>query len=58
MTREQQLKKIYATTHRDFKGNINGVKTIMVCRQGGTCIVALSDLTDAEIADRLPKAAK
>jgi hypothetical protein len=57
MTKEQQLAKVYSNTHRDYKGVFNGVKTIMVCRDGGTCLIALADLTDKEIADRLPKRA-
>lgn len=54
MTREQKLKAVYRHTHPDFKGEIDGIKTIMVFRNG-SCLVALDDLTDKEIADRLPK---
>jgi hypothetical protein len=49
------LKAVWRNTHRDFRGVSNGVKTIMVYRQG-TCLVALADLTDEEIQARLPKA--
>ncbi|MBE0561836.1 MAG: hypothetical protein IH622_13620 [Ochrobactrum anthropi] len=55
MNREQQLKLIWQNTHKDFKGVYEGVKTIMVCRQGATTLVALDNLTEKEIADRLPK---
>jgi hypothetical protein len=55
MTREQELKAVWRNTHKDFRGVSNGVKTIMVYRQG-TCLVALADLTDEEIKARLPKA--
>jgi hypothetical protein len=54
MTREQKLAKIWTNTHRDFKGTTAGVKTIMINRNG-TTLVALNDLTDAEIASHLPK---
>lgn len=54
MTKAQQLEAVYRNTHSDFKGKIGGVRTIMVCR-GGTMLVALENLTDQEIADRLPR---
>jgi hypothetical protein len=54
MNREQKLNLIYSKTHSDFKGTIDGRKTMLVYRNG-TCLVYLDDLTDAEIADRLPK---
>jgi len=54
MTREQQLNTIWRTTHRDFKGTFNGERTIMVYRNS-SCLVRLEDLTEREIADRLPK---
>jgi len=47
--RKAKLAKIYRFTHRDYKGKINGVKTILVLRNGGTTLVALDSLTDAEI---------
>lgn len=53
MTRDEKLKKVWAATHRDYKGMINGKKTIMVYRNGST-VVRLDDLTGAEIASRLP----
>jgi hypothetical protein len=57
MTREQELTLIYRHMHRDFKGRIDGERTIMIAR-GTTTLVALSELTDAEIADLLPYALK
>lgn len=54
MTREQKLKLVWKNTHKDFRGQINGVKNIMVFRNG-SCLVNLTDLTDKEINDRLPK---
>lgn len=65
MTREQKLAMIYRHTHSDFKGRAEatelwpadkiGSPTILIYRNG-TTIVLLDDLTDAEIADRLPYA--
>jgi hypothetical protein len=52
--RKKALKAIWVKTHKDFKGIIDGVKTIMVFRNGSV-LVTLDDLTDAEIMDRLPK---
>ena len=57
MTREQKLRLVWKHTHRDYKGTMNGERTIMVYRQG-TCLVLLKDLTDAEIEDRLPRELK
>ena len=57
MTREQKLNLIYRSTHRDYKGKIDGVRTIMVYRNG-TTLIDLESLTDAEIESKLPKAAK
>ena len=58
MTRDQQLATIYRHTHKDYKGNLNGQKTIMVLRNGGSCLVALNDLTDAEIERKMPSLKK
>lgn len=53
MTRDKALKRIWRETHSDYKGTMpDGVKTIMVYRNG-TCLVALDDLTDAEITARV-----
>lgn len=47
--------------HRDFKGVCGeysswpkGTKTILVNRQG-TCLIRLSDATDRELLDKLPR---
>ena len=58
LSREQQLRLIYRHTHKDYKGAIDGVKGILVLRGGASCAVPLEQLTDAEIADRLPLALK
>lgn len=54
ITRKRKLDAVYRHTHSDYKGEINGVRTIMVYRNGST-LVALDDLTDKEINERLPK---
>jgi hypothetical protein len=54
--RVAELEQVWKATHRDYKGrDANGVRSIMVFRNGSV-IVPLYDLTDKEIADRLPKA--
>lgn len=53
LSRDQALKLIYRHTHRDYKGKLaDGAKSIMTIRG----IVALDDLTDAEIAAEMPYA--
>jgi hypothetical protein len=54
LTRERKLALIWKHCHRDYKGKIDGVRTIMTYRNG-TCLVPLDNLTDAEIEDKLPK---
>lgn len=54
MTRDQKLNAIYRATHKDYKGKVDGVRTIMIYREG-TCLVRLDDLTDQEIERLLPK---
>lgn len=49
MTRAQKLATIWRRKHRDYKGKIDGVKYVLVLRQGGTCSVPLDSLTDEEI---------
>ena len=57
MTRDQKLKLVWRHTHKDYKGVMNGERTIMVYRQG-TCLVELKDLTDTEIEERIPRSLK
>ena len=52
MNRKQALAQIWRTIPRDYRGTTNGIKTVMIWRNG-TCLVALEDVTDAEIADRV-----
>lgn len=54
LTREQKLKKVWNNTHKDYRGKIDGRKSILVYRSG-TTLVFLDDLTDAEINDKLPR---
>ena len=52
MTRAQALAAVWRNTPADYKGVIDGHRTIMVYRQG-TVLIWLKDLTDREIHDRL-----
>ncbi len=59
LTRDQKLKLIYRHTHRDYKWTGVGVRGILVNRGGaGTCLVPITQLTEAEVADKLPYALK
>jgi hypothetical protein len=51
--REIKLQMIWKKTHRDFKGKVEGKRSILVNREGATCLVPLTDLTDEEIERRL-----
>ena len=53
MTRDEKLKKVWSNMPRDYKGTTNGVKTVMIFRNGST-LVPLDALTGAEIAQHLP----
>lgn len=58
LTRADKLNLIYRHTHPDYKGGGKGVfRTILVYR-GGTALVLLEHLTDAEIEDKLAYALK
>lgn len=46
--KKQKLEAIWTGTHRDYKGNTNGLRSILVCR-GATVSVPLESLTDSEI---------
>lgn len=55
--RQKALALIYRQTHSDFKGRLpDGTRTVLVLRNGGTTLVALHALTDAEIANLAPSA--
>lgn len=53
MSRTEALRLIWKHTHRDYRGKVNGVKSVLVLRTGGTHLVPLDALTDAEVADKL-----
>lgn len=57
MTRDQKLMIVWKHTHPDYKGMLEGQRSIMVYRQG-TCLVLLKDLTDTEIEERMPRSLK
>ena len=50
-----KLRAIWKATHADYKGIIDGVRCVLVLREGGTCSVSLSSLTNEEIESKLPK---
>lgn len=54
MTHSQKLDTIYAAAHSDFKGSFGADRYLLVCRNGATVPVCLPNLTDTEIAARLP----
>lgn len=56
--RAKLLTLIYRHTPRDYKGRLNGERTVLVLRKGGTTLVPLSALTDEEIHRMLPYATK
>lgn len=65
LSRDQKLTIIYRHTHRAFKGNAGprrgeqqGKKSLLVNVKGATCLVLLENLSDEQIADKLPYALK
>lgn len=52
--RADALKAVWRRTHRDFKGTVDGKRSIVVFRDG-TTIVWLDDLTPAEVARLYPR---
>ena len=52
VTKAKKLAAIWKDTHRDFRGTLPGGKTIMILRNGGSCLVPLDALTDEEIERR------
>ena len=57
LTRADKLNLIYRHTHRDYKGGKGPARSILVLR-GAATSVPITDLTDAEIEDKLPYALK
>ncbi|MDX8445339.1 hypothetical protein [Mesorhizobium captivum] len=53
--RDEGLKAVWRRTHADFKGTVDGKGSLMVFRRDGPTLVALNDLTPAEIARLYPK---
>ncbi|RWP53286.1 DUF1419 domain-containing protein [Mesorhizobium sp.] len=62
MTREERLEHIWSSTHDDYRGYAGerwperdrGRRTVMLYGGQGTTLKLLDDLTDAEIAAKLP----
>ena len=56
MSREQALNAIWSKMHSDYKCiRDDGLKWVLVLRDGGTTLVPLDDLSNAEIVRMLPK---
>ena len=56
MSREEALSVIWCKTHDDYRCICDdGLRWVLVLRDGGTTLVLLDDLSDAEIARMLPK---
>lgn len=53
--RDEGLKAAWRRTHADFKGTVDGKRSLMVFRHDGPALVALDDLTPAEIARLYPR---
>ena len=49
MNRKQALAAVWRAMPRDYRGTTNGVKTVMIWRNG-TSLVPLEAMTDAEIS--------
>lgn len=58
MITKAKLDLIYRNTPKDYKlVSKDGVRMILVCR-GATVLVSLEELTEEEVAKRLPKPKK
>lgn len=57
MNRKKLESLVYKHTHADFKGRFeDGTRTILkFVPSVGTCVVALSSLTDEELVEKLPR---
>lgn len=58
ITRKKLEGLVYKHTHADFKGRIDGVRTILKCTNQGTCAVPLTSFTDEELLEKLPSRVK
>lgn len=55
--RATALRLIWNATGKDYRGKLNGRRSVMVySEQHGTCLAYLDDLSDEEIRRKLPKA--
>lgn len=57
MTREQKINLVWWNTHSDFKAEFGGGRYILVW-DNGSKLRSVTDLSDEELNQRLPKANK
>ena len=48
--RKTALDTIWRETHRDYRGHLDGERSVMTLRNNSTVIVPFSKMTDADIA--------
>lgn len=55
IAKPEALDEVWLRTHADFKGIVDGRRSLMVFRGDGPTLVPLDDLTPAEIARLYPR---
>ncbi|UCI23511.1 hypothetical protein [Mesorhizobium sp. B2-8-5] len=55
IAKPEALDEVWQRTHADFKGMVEGKRTVMVFRRDGPTLVALAHLTPAETARLYPR---
>ncbi|RUX16364.1 hypothetical protein EOA27_15555 [Mesorhizobium sp. M2A.F.Ca.ET.037.01.1.1] len=55
IAKTEALDEIWRRTHADFRGIVDGKRTLIVFRHDGPTLVPLDDLTPAEIARLYPR---
>lgn len=55
IAKPEALDEVWRRTHADFKGIVDGTRTLIVFRHDGPALVPLDDLTPAEMARLYPR---
>lgn len=50
-----KIEQVWFHTHADFKMTIDGRRCVLVCKVGATVPAFLDEMSDDELAVRLPK---